>query len=86
MSQPLPKIVTRALGKNGPQVPRLGLGLMGLSGHYGLPAPDEERLAFLDKAYEMGERFWDTGESRNDILNIHKTHWLINRCKSRHVW
>jgi aryl-alcohol dehydrogenase-like predicted oxidoreductase len=51
----------RKLGKNGPEVPRLGLGLMGLSGVYGLPAPDKERLAFLDEAYKMGERFWDTG-------------------------
>ncbi|UKZ47955.1 hypothetical protein TrVGV298_002191 [Trichoderma virens] len=70
MSQTLPKIVTRALGKNGPQVPRLGLGLMGLSGHYGLPAPDEERLAFLDKAYEMGERFWDTADMYGDCEDL----------------
>ncbi|QYS92878.1 Aldo_ket_red domain-containing protein [Trichoderma simmonsii] len=66
MSQAVPKIVTRALGKNGPQIPRIGLGLMGLSGHYGLPAPDEERLAFLDKAYEMGERYWDTADMYGD--------------------
>lgn len=51
----------RQLGKIGPVVPRLGLGLMGLSGVYGLPAPDHERLAFLDEAYKMGETFWDTG-------------------------
>ncbi|EGR49903.1 aldo-keto reductase [Trichoderma reesei QM6a] len=70
MSQTLPKIVTRALGKNGPQVPRLGLGLMGLSGHYGLPAPDEERLAFLDKAYEMGETFWDTADMYGDCEDL----------------
>ncbi|KAL7783588.1 NADP-dependent oxidoreductase domain-containing protein [Trichoderma ceciliae] len=28
---------------------------MGLSGQYGLPAPDEERVDFLDEAYGMGE-------------------------------
>ncbi len=56
------KLTTRPLGKNGPEVPRLGLGLMGTSGHYSLPLSDDERLAFLDKAYEMGETFWDTGE------------------------
>jgi aryl-alcohol dehydrogenase-like predicted oxidoreductase len=54
---------TRPLSKNGPLVPRLGLGLMGASGTYGMPAGDEERLSFLDKAYERGERFWDTGKS-----------------------
>lgn len=55
---PLP---TAALGANGPQVPRLGLGLMGLSYGYGKPKPDEQRLAFLDAAYQLGETFWDSG-------------------------
>jgi aryl-alcohol dehydrogenase-like predicted oxidoreductase len=55
------KLVTRPLGKNGPLVSRIGLGLMGLSSAHGEPKPDAERLAFLDKAYEMGETFWDTG-------------------------
>ena len=54
---------TRPLSKNGPLVPRLGLGLMGASYAYGMPAGDEERLTFLDNAYERGERFWDTGET-----------------------
>jgi len=58
----LSKLPTRPLGKNGPQVPRLGLGLMGLSGVYGTPAADAERLAFLDEAYKQGEVFWDTGK------------------------
>jgi aryl-alcohol dehydrogenase-like predicted oxidoreductase len=56
------KLPTRPLGKDGPQVPRLGLGLMGASVGYGLPGSDEERLAFLDKVYELGETFWDTGK------------------------
>ncbi|AEO71744.1 uncharacterized protein THITE_2083474 [Thermothielavioides terrestris NRRL 8126] len=56
------KLPMRQLGKNGPLVPRIGLGLMGLSSAHGVPKPDEERLAFLDKAYEMGETFWDTGK------------------------
>lgn len=75
MSQTVPKIVTRALGKNGPQVSRLGLGLMGLSGHYGLPAPDEERFAFLDKAYDMGERFWDTCRLKQNLTQFNFLFW-----------
>lgn len=59
---PAKKLPTRPLGKDGPQVPRLGLGLMGASIVYGLPASDEERLAFLSKAYDIGEVFWDSGE------------------------
>ena len=56
------KLPTRPLGKNGPQVPRLGLGMVGISGVYGLPGSDEERLAFLDEVYKRGETFWDTGK------------------------
>jgi hypothetical protein len=56
------KLLTRPLGKDGPQVPRLGIGTMGLSGVYGDPAPDKERLAFLDEVYKRGEIFWDTGK------------------------
>jgi hypothetical protein len=52
---------TRPLGKNGPMVTRLGFGAMGLGAFYGAAKPDAERLALLDKAYELGEWFWDTG-------------------------
>ena len=57
------KLPTRPLGKGGPQVPRIGLGMVGLSGVYGLPGSDAERLAFLDEVYQKGELFWDTGMS-----------------------
>ncbi|KAL2870118.1 NADP-dependent oxidoreductase domain-containing protein [Aspergillus lucknowensis] len=54
---PLP---TRPLGKDGPEVTRLGFGTMGLSAFYGPIKPDSERLALLDKAHALGETFWDT--------------------------
>ncbi|KAL7918459.1 NADP-dependent oxidoreductase domain-containing protein [Trichoderma austrokoningii] len=82
----VPTIVTRALGKNGPQVPRLGLGLMGLSGHYGLPAPDEERFAFLDKAYEMGERFWDTSDMYGDCEDLLGKWFAANPGKRENIF
>jgi len=53
---------TAQLGRNGPQVNRLGFGLMGLSMFYGAPKPDEERLQVLTEAYNLGERFWDTSD------------------------
>jgi hypothetical protein len=68
---PLP---TRPLGKNGPQVPRLGFGTMGLSVFYGPAKPDAERLALLDKAYELGETFWDSGMSRHLPSASHLIH------------
>ena len=49
------------LGKNGPLIQQLGLGLMGLSYEtYGSTATDEERVKFLDRAYEIGCRNWDS--------------------------
>lgn len=54
---------TAPLGKNGPNIPRLGFGLMGLAhAVYGTPLPDEEQFAILDRAFELGETFWDTSE------------------------
>lgn len=59
----IPKLSTRQLGKNGPQVLRVGLGLVDATGAYGAVRPEAERLAFLDDAYKRGETFWDTGTS-----------------------
>jgi len=57
---------TAPLGTGGPQVTRLGFGLMGLSAYYGKPKPDAERFAVLDKAYELGEWFWDSSDVYGD--------------------
>jgi aryl-alcohol dehydrogenase-like predicted oxidoreductase len=61
------ELPTRPLGKNGPLLPRLGLGLMSNSGNYGLPASDEVRFTFLDEAHKLGETFWDTGEHNSSL-------------------
>lgn len=56
-------ITLRQLGKNGPKVSPIGLGLMGLSHSvYGDVSDDEERFKFLDRAYEIGQTFWDSAE------------------------
>ncbi|KAH7094758.1 NADP-dependent oxidoreductase domain-containing protein [Paraphoma chrysanthemicola] len=57
---------TAPLGKDGPQVTRLGFGLMGLSAFYGAPKPDSERLALLDQAHALGEHFWDSSDLYGD--------------------
>lgn len=59
---PAPSIPTRQLGKDGPRVPALGFGLMGLSIVYGTVPGDEDRFAILDRAVELGATFWDTSE------------------------
>jgi aryl-alcohol dehydrogenase-like predicted oxidoreductase len=50
------------LGKYGPQVAALGLGLMGLAGAYGAGGSDEDKFEFLDRAVELGATFWDNSE------------------------
>lgn len=57
---------TRVLGKNGPEVTAIGMGLMGLSAFYGKTTSFEERLQFLDQLYASGERFWDTADAYGD--------------------
>ncbi|KAH8651431.1 NADP-dependent oxidoreductase domain-containing protein [Xylariales sp. PMI_506] len=79
-------LVTRPLGKNGPQVPRLGLGLMGTSGHYGLPMQNDERLALLDEAYKVGERFWDTADMYGDCEDFMGIWFAANPEKRKDIF
>ncbi|PYI02579.1 aldo/keto reductase [Aspergillus sclerotiicarbonarius CBS 121057] len=53
---------TRPLGTNGPQAPPIGLGTMSIGGAYGQQNTLEEKLAFLDHAHSIGQRFWDTAD------------------------
>jgi aryl-alcohol dehydrogenase-like predicted oxidoreductase len=57
-----PKLPTRQLGKDGPQVTSIGFGLMGLSAFMGSTEPDEQKLAVLDQALAIGENNWDTAD------------------------
>ena len=55
------QVITRHLGKSGPEVPAIGLGCMVLSGSYG-PSEEKDSLATLDRALELGCNFWDTAD------------------------
>ncbi len=57
MPTPVP---LRRLGKDGPLVPAIGFGLMGLSYAYGFAGSDEDRFKVLDRAYELGCTNWDS--------------------------
>jgi aryl-alcohol dehydrogenase-like predicted oxidoreductase len=52
---------TTTLGKSGPPVSRLGLGLMGMSGVYGA-ADEAESIATIHAALEAGITLLDTGD------------------------
>ncbi|MFD3539129.1 aldo/keto reductase [Streptomyces sp. NPDC058662] len=59
---------TRALGGQGLTVSAEGLGLMGMSAHYG--ATDEtESLATIDRALELGVTLMDTAEGYGPFRN-----------------
>lgn len=59
----------RTLGKSGLEVSALGLGCMGMSIAYGLPADKKEMIALLAKAVERGVTFFDTAEVYGPYTN-----------------
>ena len=58
----------RKLGRNGPDVPALGLGCMGMSISYGEPN-DEESIATIDRALELGVNLLVTSDAYGAGIN-----------------
>ncbi|KAH8818690.1 NADP-dependent oxidoreductase domain-containing protein [Flagelloscypha sp. PMI_526] len=51
-------------------IPAIGLGLMNLSHTYGPAGTDEERLEFLDSAFQSGATHWDTADVYGDTEDL----------------
>ncbi|MFD7668410.1 aldo/keto reductase [Streptomyces sp. NPDC059788] len=62
---PIPR---RRLGRTGLEVSALGLGCMGMSQTYGTP-DDDESIATIHRALDMGCNFFDTAESYGPFVN-----------------
>lgn len=79
-------IPTRALGRNGPEIPSVGLGLMSIGGVYGTAPSDEDRLALLDRAHGIGQWFWDTADIYADSEYIIGTWRTKNPEKAKDIF
>src|SRR6218665_2515060 len=59
---------TRILGQ-GLEVSELGLGCMGLTFGYGPATNEDDAIALIQKAYDLGITFFDTAEAYSQGLN-----------------
>lgn len=78
-------IPVRPLGRNGPLVPAIGFGAMAFRGLFGQEHKDEEKFQVLDRAHEIGQRFWDTADAYGDSED-YIGHWFATSGKRNDIF
>lgn len=74
----------RALGLSGLRVSAVGLGCMGMSHGYGLPADKREMSHLLEDAVDMGYTLFDTAEIYGTVNDPHANEELLGKALHRH--
>lgn len=69
----------RTLGSGGLRVSAVGLGCMGMSHGYGVPADKREMTRLLEEAVEIGYTFFDTAEIYGTADNPHANEELLGK-------
>ncbi|CAA7268207.1 unnamed protein product [Cyclocybe aegerita] len=76
----------RVLGKNGPAVTPVGLGLMAIGAFYGTPSTQEDVDKLLSYAVERGARFWDTSDVYGDSHKLIGNWFAKNKEKRKDIF
>jgi hypothetical protein len=58
-------------------VSSVGLGLMSIGGAYGQKDNEADKIALLDHAHTIGERFWDTADVYVSLHALDDLYWNI---------